>query len=34
MKWTHEQFNSTKIAGYILDLIEKGNSSAEWNQNL
>jgi spore maturation protein CgeB len=34
MKWTHEQFNSTKIAGHILNLIERGNYSAVWNQNL
>jgi hypothetical protein len=34
MKWTHEQFNSVKIAGYILDLIEKGKYSAVWNQAL
>ncbi len=32
MKWTHEQFNCVKIAGYILDLIEKGNYLAPWNQ--
>jgi spore maturation protein CgeB len=32
MKWTHEQFNCVKIAGYILDLIEKGKYSAPWNQ--
>ena len=24
MNWTHEQFNCVKIAGYILDLIDKG----------
>jgi spore maturation protein CgeB len=32
MKWAHEQFNCVKIAGYILDLIEKGRYSAPWNQ--
>jgi spore maturation protein CgeB len=32
MKWMHEQFNCIKIAGYILDLIEKGRYSAPWNQ--
>lgn len=32
MEWTHEQFNCVKIAGYILDLIEKGNYLAPWNQ--
>lgn len=30
MKWTHEQFNGVKIAGYILDLIEKGAYKAPW----
>ena len=30
MKWTHEQYNSVKIAGYILDLIEKGTYNAPW----
>jgi hypothetical protein len=30
MKWVHEQFNSTKIAGYILELIEKGGYKAPW----
>ena len=30
MKWTHEQFNCVKIAGYILDLIEKGAYKAPW----
>jgi len=34
IKWTHEQFNGVKIAGHILDLIERGNYSAVWNQNL
>jgi spore maturation protein CgeB len=34
MKWAHEQFNGIKIAGYILDLIEKGKYSASWNQVL
>ncbi len=31
MKWTHEQFNCLKIAGYILDLAEKGSYSAPWS---
>jgi len=31
MQWTHEQFNCVKIAGYILDLVEKGKYSAPWN---
>lgn len=30
MKRAHEQFNSVKIAGYILDLIEKGDYDAPW----
>ena len=30
MKWTHEQFNGVKIAGYILDLIENGSYKAPW----
>jgi spore maturation protein CgeB len=30
MKWTHEQFNGVKIAGYILDLIENGAYKAPW----
>jgi hypothetical protein len=34
MKWTHEQFNGVKIAGYILDLIEKDKYSAPWNHAL
>ena len=34
MKWTHEQFNGVKIAGYILDLVEKGAYKAPWNSVL
>jgi len=30
MKHAHEQFNSVRIAGYYLDLIEKGTYSAPW----
>jgi spore maturation protein CgeB len=30
MKWTHEQFNGVKIAGYIFELIEKGAYKAPW----
>ncbi|SPD72242.1 hypothetical protein PITCH_A1260065 [uncultured Desulfobacterium sp.] len=30
MRWTHEQYNGEKIAGYILDLIEKGEYKAPW----
>lgn len=30
MKHVHEQFNSVKIAGYILELIEKGSYKAPW----
>ena len=32
MNWTHQQYNCVKIAGYILDLVEKGEYSAPWNQ--
>lgn len=32
MKWTHEQYNPVKMAGYILDLIEKGAYSASWTK--
>ncbi len=30
MNWVHEQFNSVKMAGYILDLAEKGSYNAPW----
>jgi len=30
MKRVHEQFNATKIAGYILELVEKGSYNAPW----
>lgn len=30
MQHIHTEFNSTKIAGYILELIEKGNYRAPW----
>lgn len=30
MKWIHEEYNCVKIAGYILDLAEKGSYSAPW----
>ena len=30
MKRAHEQFNSVKIAGYLLDLVEKGSYDAPW----
>ncbi|MCP4613411.1 MAG: glycosyltransferase [Planctomycetes bacterium] len=30
MQWTHERFNCVKIAGYILELAEKGSYSAPW----
>ena len=33
MRWAHEQFNCVKIAGYILDLVEKGKYTAPWNQS-
>jgi len=31
MKWVHEQLNCIKIAGYILDLAEKGGYNAPWS---
>ena len=31
MKRAHEHFNCLKIAGYILDLVEKGTYSAPWS---
>ena len=34
MQHVHEQFNSVKIAGYILELVEKGSCSAPWNISL
>jgi glycosyltransferase involved in cell wall biosynthesis len=34
MQHIHTEFNSTKIAGYILELIEKGSYSAPWNVNV
>lgn len=30
MNWAHKQFNSSKIAEYILELIETGTYSAPW----
>ena len=30
MQWTHERFNCVRIAGYILELVEKGTYSAPW----
>lgn len=30
MQWTHDRFNCVKIAGYILELVEKGTYSAPW----
>ena len=30
MNWVHEHFNSVRIAGYMLDLIEKGTYDAPW----
>ncbi len=30
MRWTHEQFNCVKMAGYMLDLVEKGDYDAPW----
>jgi spore maturation protein CgeB len=34
MNWVHEQFNGVKIAGYILDVIEKGTYNAPWTKLL
>lgn len=34
MKWVHEQFNGTVVAGYILELVEKGWYSAPWFESL
>ena len=34
MKRVHEEFNSTKIAGYIIELIEKHRYSASWFEHL
>ena len=30
MQWIHEHFNCVKIAGYILELVERGTYSAPW----
>jgi spore maturation protein CgeB len=32
MKRAHTEFNGTKIAQYILDIIEKGSYDAPWNR--
>ena len=32
MKWIHEQYNCVKIAGYILDVVEKGFYNAPWTK--
>jgi spore maturation protein CgeB len=32
MAWAHEQFNCKKIAGHIIDLVEKGSYQADWNR--
>lgn len=34
MNWVHEQFNCVKIAGYMLDVIEKGAYNAPWNTKM
>ncbi len=31
MKWIHEEFNCVRIAGYMLDLVEKGSYNAFWS---
>ncbi len=33
MKRIHEEFNCVKMAGYILDLVEKGSYSAPWSSS-
>ena len=30
--WVHQEYNSTKIAKYILDIIEKGSYDANWTK--
>jgi spore maturation protein CgeB len=30
MEWAHQEFNCTKLAGYLMDVIEKGSYSAPW----
>jgi hypothetical protein len=30
MRWAHKEFNCVKIAGYMLELIEKGKYTAPW----
>jgi glycosyltransferase involved in cell wall biosynthesis len=30
MQWIHEHFNCVKVAGYILELVEKGTYNASW----
>jgi spore maturation protein CgeB len=30
MNWMHQQYNCVKLAGYIMDLVEKGSYSAPW----
>jgi len=32
MAWMHQQYNCVKMAGYMLDLIEKGTYSAPWTK--
>ena len=33
MAWAHEQFNCKKMAGHILDLVEKGSYQANWTRS-
>ncbi len=30
MNWIHQEYNCVNIAGYILELVEKGRYSAPW----
>lgn len=32
MAWAHEQYNCTKMAGHLIDLVEKGSYQAHWNR--
>ncbi|MHC4157719.1 MAG: glycosyltransferase family protein [Planctomycetota bacterium] len=34
MEYAHKEFNSVKMAGYLIDLIEKGRYDAPWNLSI
>ena len=34
MRWVHEQFNCVRIAGYIIELVERGSYDAPWNRSI